>query len=214
MRAAVAVACVLCLLLPGRQCETAGGFGAAVSRSDCPAQELGPASKGSRSWVDKDESKHLHLLIVARPWTPFAHVTVRWPEDTVSIESVVGASVISTTGSWIELELDGQLPSARYVQVEATGTLDHQPLVACSASHSPPPTPPHPEDCSLGAAYQLIRNWGTGAIVQVSLEVWQDGKTFTLTFYDQDIKVDKKSLANVVLDEVSADTGGNTVAKL
>ncbi|KAL1504139.1 hypothetical protein AB1Y20_010549 [Prymnesium parvum] len=188
----------------------------ATQRADCPWLELGPVASGhgSRSWTNQDGTHHLHLLLTAKPWVPFARVAVTWGDGAlVKIQSTVGGSVLATSEHGIELELDAQPPAAKYVQIEAVGTLDDQPNVECLRSFSPPPTPPHPVDCILGAEYKLSREWGTGAIVQVRMDMWQDGRAVTLTYLGEEIKVVKKSLSNVMLeDTIPMDTSAGQTA--
>ena len=41
-----------------------------------------------------------------------------------------------------------------------------RPLL-CSGTETPPPSPPHPLDCTTNPQYHEVNNWGTSAEVEV-----------------------------------------------
>ena len=65
-----------------------------------------------------------------------------------------------------------------------TGTRDKYPTIVCTHEASPPPSPPHAADCDLGPTYELVSSWETGEQARIRLERWDDGRVFTLTWYN------------------------------
>lgn len=45
--------------------------------------------------------------------------------------------------------------------------------------------------CTLGPTYKVLRMWDEAAIVQVDLDFWMDSKMFTLTYFGEELKINK-----------------------
>ena len=94
-------------------------------------------------------------------------------------------------------------------QVFGKNSNDVSPVIACRGSSKPPPSPPHGEDCVMGPKYAVTRSWGEGAIIQIKLDFWNDGKEFRITFWGQEITLDDPINIEVVS---TVRLGADTVA--
>jgi hypothetical protein len=68
-------------------------------------------------------------------------------------------------------------------------------------------------DCPLLPTLRLTSTWSTGALVEVRMRAWQSSRLFTITFPQQELQLNKRSLAHV--DLVARDVvAGDTVVQL
>ena len=93
-----------------------------------------------------------------------------------------------------------------------TGTRDKYPTIECTHEASPPPSPPHAADCDLGPTYELVSSWETGEQARIRLERWDDGRVFTLTWYNEKLEVTTNGHNAMPVGTVIK--GGDTVARL
>ena len=69
--------------------------------------------------------------------------------------------------------------------------------------------------CDLGPHFSVAKDWVTGGLTHIALDGWEDGREFTLTFANQDLKLDQRSLAHATLKEKPALVGNrDTVIRL
>lgn len=165
-----------------------------------------------RSWMEKDGTRRFSFKVQMVKWVEFSRVIFRWKEP-VEIENVYEASVENSEdgGRVVSVRL-GPAPlqtTARTFQMFGKNSNDVSPTIACRGLTQPPPSPPHAEDCMLGPKYSVPRSWGEGAIIQIALDYWEDGKEFRLTFFDQAVEL--QDPVNVEL-ESTTQLRGSTVA--
>lgn len=190
-----------------------------ASQSSEVAQPAAPAAPAAcaqiiqpRSWMEKDGTRRFSFKVQMVRWVEFSRVIFRWKEP-VEIENVYEASVEDSEdgGRVVSVRL-GPSPlqtTARTFQMFGKNSNDVSPTIACRGLTQPPPSPPHAEDCMLGPKYSVPRSWGEGAIIQIALDYWEDGKEFRLTFFGQQVEL--QDPVNVELDSTTQ-LRGDTVA--
>ena len=146
-----------------------------------------------RSWIEKDGTRRFMFKVEMAVWEEYSRVVMRWSEP-VEIENVYEANLeeYADGGKVVSVKL-GPAPlqtRAKTFQVFGKNSMDVAPVLACRHNSQPPPSPPHGEDCIMGPKYSVARSWGEGAIIQIALDFWADGKEFRITFWNQDITVE------------------------
>ena len=157
--------------------------------------------KQPRSWIEKDGTRRFSFNVEMTSWEEYSRIIFRWSEP-VEIEHVYQANMeeYADGGKVVSIKL-GPAPlqtRANTFQVFGKNSNDVSPVIACRGSSRPPPSPPHGEDCIMGPKYVVTRSWGEGAIIQIRLDFWADGKEFRVTFWGQDIRLEDLINAELV----------------
>ena len=56
--------------------------------------------------------------------------------------------------------------------------------------------------CDLGAFYRVQKDWESGALIEIRLKNWQDGRRFAFAFPEKGLAIDKRSVTNAELGSV------------
>ena len=185
----------------------------AADLEELPAPAVACATiRSPRSWIEKDGMRRFSFNVEMAKWEEFSRVIFRWSEP-VEIEHVYQANMeeYADDGRVVSVKL-GPAPlqtKPNTFQVFGKNSNDVSPVIACRGSSKPPPSPPHGEDCVMGPKYAVTRSWGEGAIVQIKLDFWNDGKEFRITFWGQEITLDDPINIEVVS---TVRLGADTVA--
>ena len=189
---------------------------AAADLEELPVTPPAPAAcatiRSPRSWIEKDGMRRFSFNVEMAKWEEFSRVIFRWSEP-VEIEHVYQANMeeYADDGRVVSVKL-GPAPlqtRPNTFQVFGKNSNDVSPVIACRGSSKPPPSPPHGEDCVMGPKYAVTRSWGEGAIIQIKLDFWNDGKEFRITFWGQEITLDDPINIEVVS---TVRLGADTVA--
>ena len=152
----------------------------AADLEELPAPLVACATiKSPRSWIEKDGVRRFSFNVEMTKWEEYSRIIFRWSEP-VEIEHVYQANMeeYADGGKVVSVKL-GPAPlqtKSNTFQVFGKNSNDVSPVIACRGSSRPPPSPPHGEDCVMGPKYVVTRSWGEGAIVQIKLDFWNDGK--------------------------------------
>ena len=178
--------------------------------------------------------KHFSYKFIVSQWVPNMRVHLSFAEPVANLEAHQGAAVVdqyyyygSSDDTLVIVQLDDAPHSAASSEflIIGTGTNEMNMGISCTGNEAPPPSPPHPDDCTLGPQYHVRRQWPDGEEAELYFNTWVETQRVRLRYWGEQIDIrtsgGSATLATLTFEEgVTTATlqlgpaSGGTVVKL
>ena len=176
-------------------------------------------TKDSSVWVDERRGtsgvKRFVFRVHVVEWVPNAQVTLDWGSADMELENIYDAQPVEGyDGSGpVTVELGANPSEVDQFLMMGTGTNSFHPKITCQTIEKAPPSPPHAMDCELRAAWTIVNQWSSGAMVEVSFAGWEDSRIIRMIFptEDMDSEVDIMNIKNAEIEDIVSEDGKTVV---
>lgn len=152
----------------------------------------------SSSIYETNGAKHFSYKFIVPQWVPNMRVHLSFTEPVANLVVNQGATVVdqyyyygNTDDTLVIVQLDDAPHSATSNEflVIGTGTNEMNMGISCTGNGVPPPSPPHPSDCTLGPQYHVRNTWSNGEEAELYFNTWVENQFVRLRYWGEHIDV-------------------------